>query len=79
MLDVLNKIDLNSKRFGLHRSRLGETTAAANLEVNDRQKYGRCKSVLIYLRYLLNDVTEQGCYRVWVLILLGRANFHIAI
>ena len=60
MLDVLNKIDLNSKRFGLHRSRLGETTAAANLEVNDRQKYGRCKSVLIYLRYLLNDVTGQS-------------------
>ena len=60
MLDALNKIDLNSKRFGLHRSRSGETTAAANLEGNDRQKHGRCKSVLIYLRYLLNDVIGQS-------------------
>ena len=60
MLDVLNKIDLNSKRFGLHRSRSGEATAAANVEVNDCQKHGRCKAVLIYLRYLLNDIIAQS-------------------
>ena len=45
VLDALNKIDLNSKKFGLHSLRAGGATAAANLGVSDRlfQKHGRWK------------------------------------
>ena len=46
VLDALNKIGLNSKKFGLHSLRAGGATVAANLGVNDClfQKHGRRKS-----------------------------------
>ena len=35
VLDALNKIGLNSKKFGLHSLRAGGATVAANLGVSD--------------------------------------------
>ena len=45
MLDALNKIDLNNKKYGLHRLRAGGATASPNLGESDRlfQKHGRWK------------------------------------
>ena len=40
MLDALNKIDLNSKKIGLHSLRAGGATATANLGVSERVKNG---------------------------------------
>ena len=58
MLDALNKIDLNSKKIGLHSLRAGGATAAANLGVSDRlfQKHGRWKSERVKNGYVYKNI-----------------------
>ena len=55
--DTLNKIDFNSKKFGLHSLRAAGPTAAANLGVSDRlsQKHGLWK-----LERIKNEYVHQN-------------------
>ena len=58
VLDALNKIGLNSKKFGLHSLRAGGAAAAASLGVSDRlfQKHGRWKSERVKNRYIYENI-----------------------
>ena len=58
VLDALNKIDLNSKKFGLHSLRSGGATTASNLGVSNRlfQKHGRWKSERVKNRYVHENI-----------------------
>ena len=58
VLDALNKIDLNSKKFGLHSLRAGGATAAANLRVSDRlfQKHRRWNSERVKKGYVYENI-----------------------
>ena len=58
VLCALNKIGLNSRKFGLHSLRAGGATAAANLGVSDRlfQKHGRWKSERIKNGYVHENI-----------------------
>ena len=58
VLDALNKIGLNSKKFGLHSLRVGGATAAANLGVSDRlfQKHGQWESKSVKNGYVHENI-----------------------
>ena len=62
VLDALNKIGLNSKKFGLHSLRAGGATAASNLGISNHlfQKHGWWKS----------ERVKNGCVHENILVLL---------